>query len=95
MLRMIMLRRRMERMIINIAEEEVEEEDVAENEVEDDDVEDDDVKGRTRMMLRMMMWRRRKMMILRRRRRTDHKTPECVHSVWETLLQGLLGGKWI
>ena len=44
-LRMIMLGRRMERMIINIAEEEMEEEDVAENEVEDDDVKDDDVKG--------------------------------------------------
>ena len=31
MLRMIMLRRRIKRMIINVAEEEVEEEDVAEN----------------------------------------------------------------
>ena len=44
MLRMIMLRRRRKRMIINVPEEEVEE-DVAEDEVEDDDVEDDDVKG--------------------------------------------------
>ena len=40
-LRIIMLRRRIERMIINIAEEEVEEDDDAENEVEDND----DVKG--------------------------------------------------
>ena len=42
MLRMIMLRRRMKSIIINVAEEE---DDVAEDEVEDDDVEDDDVKG--------------------------------------------------
>ena len=57
-------------------------------------------RGRTRMMLRMMMWRRRKMMILRRRRRkrrrrrTDHKTPECVHTVWEThVAPGIVRGQ--
>ena len=59
-------------------------------------------RGRTGMMLRMMMWRRRKMMILRRRRRrkrrrrrrTDHKTPECVHTVWEThVAPGIVRGQ--
>ena len=57
-------------------------------------------RGRTRMMLRMMMWRRRKMMILRRRRRkrrrrrTDHKTPECVHTVWAThVAPGIVRGQ--
>ena len=40
-----MLRRRIERIIINITEEEVEEEDVVKNEVEDDDIKDD-VKGK-------------------------------------------------
>ena len=46
MLRIIILRRKIKRIIINIAEEEVEEEDVAENEVEDDDTKDNNVKGK-------------------------------------------------
>ena len=59
-------------------------------------------RGRTRMMLKMMMWRRRKMMTLRRRRRrkkrrrrrTDHKTPECAHTVWEThVAPGIVRGQ--
>ena len=57
-------------------------------------------RGRTRIILRMMMGKRRKMMILRRRRsrrrRTDHKTPEWVHTVWEThVAPGIVRGKWI
>ena len=54
-------------------------------------------RGRT-MMLRMMMWRRRKIILRRRRRkrrrRTDHKTPECVHTVWEThVAPGIVRGQ--
>ena len=44
MLRMIMLRRRIKKMIVNVVKKEVEGEDVAENKVEDDDVEDNDIK---------------------------------------------------
>ena len=57
-------------------------------------------RGRTRIMLRMMMGKRRKIMILRRRRsrsrrrRTDHKIPECVHTVWEThVFPGIVRGQ--
>ena len=43
--------------------------------------------------LRMMMWRKTKMMILRRRR-TDHKTPECGHTVWEAhVAPGIVRGQ--
>ena len=49
-------------------------------------------------MLRMMMWRRRKDDDTEeeeeRRRRTDHKTPECVHTVWEThVAPGIVRGQ--